>query len=68
MTPLLATPDEELFEDHLRNLRLAATIVEWRDRPDKHDIADACRWAASMLRHYREQDAAAATGPTRRAG
>lgn len=55
--------NDDLFEQHLKNLRQAARSIELRDRPDAHDIAESCRWAASRLTHYREQDAAKATEP-----
>jgi hypothetical protein len=49
--------DDALFEQSMRNLRDAARIAEGRDRPDRHDIAESCRWAESRLRHYRDRDA-----------
>ena len=49
---------DQMFDAQMRNLRYAATIAEGRDRPDRDDIAESCRWAASRLKHYREQDVA----------
>lgn len=54
---------EQMFDQQMRNLRYAATIVEGRDRPDRDDIAESCRWAESRLRHYRERDAALSSAP-----
>jgi hypothetical protein len=51
---------DDLFEQQLKNLREAARSIERRDRPDAHDIAESCRWAASRLTDYRAQDAAKA--------
>lgn len=54
----MSTPyEDEFFEDQMRNLLIAARIAEGRDRPDRHDIGDACRWAESRLRHYRDKEA-----------
>lgn len=59
---MLVTPtDDELFEQQMKNLREAARSMRFRDRPDRDDIIDSCRWAESRLRRYREQESAAAT-------
>ncbi len=54
---------DQMFAHQMRNLRYAATIAEGRDRPDRDDIAESCRWAASRLTHYRDQEAAALSRP-----
>lgn len=58
------TRDErDAFGVQMRNLERAAHTAEHSRRPDRDDIAESCRWAASRLTHYRDQEAAALRAP-----